>query len=632
MFRYSGLGMPTADIKNLFFAGDYDQVISLGLTGKALADLDLDFLGWIVGALVFSGRVEDAFTSMQICGGHASVDQLVAARFFCTIAAVRRSDYATARSLVIENAREARSDFGFFFLWQGIGFYRYFCGRFKLAENAAQKARRYALSAGFEYGRMLATDLSGYAFWQSGQLSKGSETLQEARSTCKTEGFGAHLGAIETSITVLNASINIDAGHDFVRANHGGTFKYDTISEVARRLELARLKILHGKLRSAETDLNHAARVLLSSNHRRYESLMLHLLGHIRFLQGNNEAAKEMLEQALGKITVGIDNHIELKVRGLIAKLDGNEIVRVHSDSRPNLLSSVTENNQRLLRLTKICQTGIGHNILARTFHRLSDYSKSVRGDDPLGDLLTDCVKLESRRRTLSLACQNGLFGALFVAHPEFRGRQIIVLGLLPSYALCLDRGEVVRGTHRLSTTSTAILRELANNPEGLSKEELIERIWGYEYHPVRHDPVLFSALTRLRRALGDCSSWIHFDSGRFFLTNEAEVLVYARPILDQIESLAKPSDIQKKIDSTRNEAFSQGPIVNSTLEASASFNYRQLLLLEEIKKGSFISVGTYSKNHKITRMSALRDLSELVNSGLFRRVGRARATAYQRL
>ena len=36
------------------------------------------------------------------------------------------------------------------------------------------------------------------------------------------------------------------------------------------------------------------------------------------------------------------------------------------------------------------------------------------------------------------------------------------------------------------------------------TKEEIVERIWGVEYHPLHHDAALFTNVMRLRRLLGE--------------------------------------------------------------------------------------------------------------------------------
>jgi DNA-binding response OmpR family regulator len=35
------------------------------------------------------------------------------------------------------------------------------------------------------------------------------------------------------------------------------------------------------------------------------------------------------------------------------------------------------------------------------------------------------------------------------------------------------------------------------------SKEDIVQRVWGVEYHPLRHDAALFTNIMRIRRLLG---------------------------------------------------------------------------------------------------------------------------------
>ena len=36
------------------------------------------------------------------------------------------------------------------------------------------------------------------------------------------------------------------------------------------------------------------------------------------------------------------------------------------------------------------------------------------------------------------------------------------------------------------------------------SKEDIVQRVWGVDYHPLRHDAALFTNIMRLRRLLGE--------------------------------------------------------------------------------------------------------------------------------
>jgi DNA-binding response OmpR family regulator len=68
---------------------------------------------------------------------------------------------------------------------------------------------------------------------------------------------------------------------------------------------------------------------------------------------------------------------------------------------------------------------------------------------------------------------------------------------------LVLRRGRRVADLRR-RTLLKRLLFLFAGAPGRLfSKEEIVEKIWGVEYHPLHHDAALFTNVMRLRRLLG---------------------------------------------------------------------------------------------------------------------------------
>ena len=65
------------------------------------------------------------------------------------------------------------------------------------------------------------------------------------------------------------------------------------------------------------------------------------------------------------------------------------------------------------------------------------------------------------------------------------------------------------KGEKRADLRRRSLLRRLlylfATNPgRGFSKEQIVERVWEVEYHPLRHDAALFTNIMRARRLLGE--------------------------------------------------------------------------------------------------------------------------------
>lgn len=81
-----------------------------------------------------------------------------------------------------------------------------------------------------------------------------------------------------------------------------------------------------------------------------------------------------------------------------------------------------------------------------------------------------------------------------------------------PELGLCIDGARDVvlyDGKTIACLRGRTILKRLlflfASSPgQVFSKEALIQTVWRYEYHPLRHDGTLFTNMARLRRLLGD--------------------------------------------------------------------------------------------------------------------------------
>ncbi len=64
-------------------------------------------------------------------------------------------------------------------------------------------------------------------------------------------------------------------------------------------------------------------------------------------------------------------------------------------------------------------------------------------------------------------------------------------------------------------------------------------------------------------------------------------------------------------------------------LTDSNSWNIRQHRCLMILKNGTPLQVSDYSREFSVTKMTALRDLRQLLSAGVIKKFGRARATIY---
>jgi hypothetical protein len=65
-------------------------------------------------------------------------------------------------------------------------------------------------------------------------------------------------------------------------------------------------------------------------------------------------------------------------------------------------------------------------------------------------------------------------------------------------------QGKIVADLRRRSLLKRLLFLFAGAPSKCFSKEEIVQRVWGVEYHPLRHDAALFTNIMRLRRLLGE--------------------------------------------------------------------------------------------------------------------------------
>jgi hypothetical protein len=160
-------------------------------------------------------------------------------------------------------------------------------------------------------------------------------------------------------------------------------------------------------------------------------------------------------------------------------------------------------------------------------------------------------------------------------------------------------------------------------NSKAISKEELIKEVWGYEYHPLRHDTLFHSSLSRIRKLFKYSKDFIKHENGKFFIAPDFK-LTWINPL---------------EIDTFKTEIENpRSTISTDTLKAIPSWtrssliyklNSRQITSLRESKPQQFFTVRDYLKKHQVTHMTAFRDLNNLCKLGILDRSGRGRSTFY---
>ncbi|MBA2403516.1 MAG: DeoR family transcriptional regulator, partial [Bdellovibrionales bacterium] len=139
---------------------------------------------------------------------------------------------------------------------------------------------------------------------------------------------------------------------------------------------------------------------------------------------------------------------------------------------------------------------------------------------------------------------------------------------------------------------------------ERLSKEELVNLLWGYEYDPARHDTLLYALIHRIRGLLGPFGHHLH-GSDHFY------------------RIVCPKKGLNLKMEQRIQVA------VKERLPSVSDWNIRQYQVLDLMREGRFWSVGDYARHFSVTTMTALRDLGQLHQKNVVAKAGSGRATKY---
>jgi len=591
-------------IDQLFYRGAYQELLA-GVLETPDAVWPRERAHYLVGALVFVGRVDDALVMHKRYAGGLGASGLAAARFFLGIGLTRVSRYEEAARFFQENLLLVRrrvfeeDPVARFYAWQGIGFYRYFQNRHVKAQEAAKKAWEAALEGDYAYGQSLAVDLRGHALVRSGMVAAGLKALDDAARLCERFGLGAQGHVVRTALFGYKAvhglleTETIPALESFIAE----TSPEDNFTRASLQTVLAHQLSIRGRVRESEALLAEAARVILKAGHRRHKAMVLHKLAHNRYYMARLDESLDLLAKAEREIDVRFDIDYLLQIEGLRLK-----IARRRGLEEP-------ERAARVAKLTWRTGLGIGRNVLWR---ETGAGKPTLPGDDLLGDLrhraragggslYADVLKIIDERH----------YGFLHEVVPGAAGGRAVCFDLVPQRITVFDDGDVTIAEEPVSAMLKAVALHIARQPA--TKQDLIEGHWGFVYHALRHDTLVYAVINRLRAAMGKAGEWLLHEGGRYQWVEGVRVFAYEAQGMPEVRNDAK------KVVWESAESPVEG------------LNSRQLAILSELQRRTYVNVQDCIKLFGISRITAFRDLSELEERGFVHKVGKGRATAYHR-
>jgi DNA-binding winged helix-turn-helix (wHTH) protein len=578
-----------------FQSGDYHEVVDrfYGKDGKKLKNQ----LASVVGALSFLGRIDEAEDLFSLREKSCLKIEKMACRFFLAIGWVRRSEYSKAENLISLNEK-AKSELPLerFFHHQGNAFYLFYTGRLLESEEQAKLSRKAAIESNNIWARCLATDALGHVQVRLGAIHAGLLFLEEAKSLAKKMENKSSESAIEISIQCYRWEYGWNAGEiQNLEKIVEQQKPENSYSQATLLLELARQQTLRGNFSAASKSLELAAKRVYASKNRRQE-VSLHIrMAELAFRKGDLFQAKHFLWFSKRLLHAEVDEFLELPVIGMqrkISLIEGNVEEVKQLDERWNSLQNFTSTRDRNLRV----RLGI-------------DPQSFSNPEDKVHEKLFSALQMTSYEEKIRALLEGAFYlevADLLKLKPGTRS--VALLPLILGVFIQSDEGLEWKN---ITSMQRKILVALESE---CSKEQLIEKVWGYSYDPLRHDSMIYAALSGLRKSLGNAGSWVRpTEYGYIF---EGKIL--------GIESTSSWKKIRPNPQTEEKELQHQ-----FVKEKISLLNHRQLEILDWMQTMRYLSVKEVRDRFRVSEITALRDLDGLRKNGIVLRIGKARATRY---
>lgn len=574
-----------------FCAGRYSEVVESFEKGLPTDSL-IKSLHWIVGSYSYLGKVVEAQALFHEYENALSSDKKIAARYLIAVSLTRHLKPQKAKAYLLLNVRDARrskSKESQIWALLGLAFFRYSYGRLEPASRLSQTAYAKAVALNQKYLSFIAADLLGHCLVNQGFVQQGLSILGKAQLIATELGVGAVLQAAETTRTLYRSTmgISIEPVQDLIAVREKLFFR-DGYNSAQIGLELIRNLLLNGKASDAKAILDDVRAVAFESGNIRLQSLHQLRLAYYFYQIGEQEQAKEILAQSLSRIAQNggaTDLRLRLSLLGLAAKMGD--------------ISNLAE----ILLLTRKTNHVIARRILARE-NQVSVGTKPLMGEDPLGDLM-DAIS-GKRIFAINEVVRQGRLLLLSKVVGLNCGENAIVFGLQKNSFTLVFRGDVDHFSEGITYLQRRFLEYIAHAPRTL--HEIAENVWKEKFNPWRHERLVASFYSRLLRLSPLMQHIIVREEKRFGVCAGVKLVLF------------QP-----------NVSLTDLPVLAGHSE-SLNVNYRQQALLQFLSSQENalpIAVSFYGEHFGVPRRTALRDLKDLVEKGLFVANGSGRATRY---
>ncbi len=558
----------------------------------------------VVGALAFVGRLEEAralFASQLRLRTLAAHDtESIAARFFLGVAYCRAGRSGDAerefRANLVAECRHG-SPIARFYGVQGLACLRFFTGRLREAASHALSALELAFSAGFAYGRLLATDLRGHALVQLGQVQAGLSLLETARTLAESLDLPGNVAVLDCTRAIYRARFGVVAVDVAIAelVDLLGRSPDDSYSRRSMQIELAIQRCIAGEGNAAWALLEQlTVGAIPDGGDARTRLRLLLACAHVTGLRYGLSAAAPYLAEA--RQIPGTETDVALTIDRLCLEL----LVTTDSAAAACIVTELRE----LERASRVTRSWLHTDALTNA---------RALEEDRLGALLFACRNgtAETARHLL----QTKRLGLIPLALRLTPGRRVLLFGrrlVLEDHGDVSVAGEPSDGTLRF-------LRALGTR-DAKTKEALLAQVWGIaHYRPDAHDPVVHTAVSRARALLGVRGHWIEAEGGGYRFATGVELIEVGSGERDCAPAFeVSPPESAAAI--ARSTLFPE-PIGVPTTAVDP--------VMALLARQGPLSTREVAKHLGVSEMTALRRLRAVCDKQLARREGLGKNTRY---
>lgn len=396
--------------------------------------------------------------------------------------------------------------------------------------NAAGETLRQVVAAarqrGDEIGALRADLELARSLVAIGELGNAAEIAAAVGATARRYGLrhfvaqadviNAHVGLIELRIELVAELVNEidlsvlsdeDAGRlAAIRREVDAWTGVATTEEAESDLEAARLALARGNAAAALSAARRASVQADRLGYGRVLSLSLALVARLELSRGQRTAASEAATRAAREAQKSACTEAQIQsllVLSGLARDQGNvrDAATYARDAR-TLASEAVSPTLLLVAVQALEVISADGSDFGETRPNACAATASRWARAAADAMLSDLGFSAARPFRCVGAC--GAESFVTSASPELLGMNERSLSVDAVRQVIVRKGETTADLRRRSLLKRLLFLFAGAPGHVFSKEDIVEKVWQVEYHPLRHDAALFTNIMRIRRLLGD--------------------------------------------------------------------------------------------------------------------------------